>query len=195
MKDFVKLIGIAKARLDNGFSRVGKTLDAANPADRALMLLASRCVALANASLLLGMNNHSNEGLPLLRSLLELAARMRWISSRDSVERSRQYFEDNLSPSWERLWPSGHLKERCADLGFPAGFPERILQSCGEHVHANALGLPWGHIFAENVRKGVSAEEYLELAAVLMGHVVKSLDLRWPGNFPATEWENERIRP
>jgi hypothetical protein len=194
MKDYVKLIGVAKARVDNGFSRVGKTLDPADPADRALMLLASRCVALANAALLLGMNNHPNEGLPLLRSLLELASHMRWISSQDSAERARRFLEEHIRLDWENLWPSARLRERSGVLGLPARVQERILRACGEHIHANALGLPWGHVFAQNADKGVSAEEYLEMVSVLMGHVVKSLDLRWPGNFPADEWENERMR-
>lgn len=194
MKDSIKLIGAAKARVDNGFSRVGRALNPADPVDRALMLLASRCIALANAALLLGMNDHPNEGLPLLRSLLEMAAHMRWIACQDGAERAARFFKEHEKPEWEGLWPASRLKERSRVLGLPAAAQDKILKSCRDHVRANAAGLPWGHLFKENAGKGIGAEEYLDAAAVLMGHVVKSLDLRWPGNFPAAEWENERMR-
>jgi hypothetical protein len=194
MKDYIHLIGLAKARVDNGFSQVGKTLDAADPADQVLMLLASRSISLSNAALLLGMNNHPNEGLPLLRSLLELAAHARWIAAGPSGERALQFLEDHRNPDWGRLWPTARLEERASVLELPAAAREKALLACYDHIHANALGLPWGHVFPDNAHKGVTAEEYLGAISVLIGHVVKSLDLRWPGKFPAAEWENERMR-
>lgn len=192
MKDFIRLIGEAKVRVDNGFSRVGKSLNPADPVDRALMLLASRCVALANAMLLLGMNNHSNEGLPMLRSLLEMASHMRWIASQESAPRARQFLEEHEDPDWERLWPRARLLERCRRAGLPEFILEKILASCRQHVHANAAGLPWGHLFDRDAVAGISAEEYLQAASILMGHVVESLDLRWPGSFGAGKRENAR---
>lgn len=192
MKEYIRLIGEAKVRVDNGFSRVGKSLSPADPVDRALMLLASRCVALANAALLLGMNNHSNEGLPMLRSLLELTSHMRWIACQDSERRARQFLAEHEDPDWEKLWPRARLLERCRRAGLPDFLLEKILASCRQHVCANAAGLPWGHLFDRNAVAGISAEEYLQAVSILMGHVVESLDLRWPGDFRADARQNAR---
>lgn len=194
MKDSITLIGLAKARVDNGFSQVGKTLDAQDPVEQVLMLLASRCISLANAALLLGMNNHPNEGLPLMRSLLEMAAHARWVVVASSSERARQFLEEHRNPDWGRLWPTERLAQRAEVLELPAAAREKALLACYDHIHANALGLPWGHVFPGNAHKGISAEDYLGVISVLIGHVVKSLDLRWPGKFPTAEWENERMR-
>jgi hypothetical protein len=194
MRDSIQLIGAAKARIDNGFSRIGKNLKAEDPADRALMLLASRCVALANAALLLGMNNHANEGLPLLRSLLEFSAHMRWVALDRSAERGREFLEKYSDACWEDFWGSARIEERRDVLCFPRLLEESASYSCADHVFGNSLGLPWGHVFSDHARKGVSAESFLSVISILMGHVVKSLDLRWPGNFSADEWDNERMR-
>src|SRR5205807_1236759 len=83
MKKYTEMLGLAKARIDHGFSQVGKRLAADDPAQRALMMLASRAVAVSNALMLLALNNHANEGLPLLRSLLQLAVEARWIDEKD----------------------------------------------------------------------------------------------------------------
>lgn len=40
MNELLRIVGLAKVRADAGFSRVGRRLNAADPADRALMTLA-----------------------------------------------------------------------------------------------------------------------------------------------------------
>jgi hypothetical protein len=191
MKQYTELLGLAKSRIDHGFSQVGKRLKAEDPAQRALMMLASRAVAVSNALMILAMNNHANEGLPLLRSLLQLAVEARWIAEKDSAERAREFFDHQKEADWERLWSRGRLLERMKHLGFHKSLEERALMSCYDHLHANAQGLPWGHVFAENAQKGVSGDETLRAASAIMGHVIKALDLHWPGMFPDAEqwWE------
>ena len=185
MKESIKLIGLAKARADNGFSQVGRTLDPADPVDRVLMLLASRAIATANAILLLSLNNHANEGLPLLRSLFEIAAHIRWIAAQDSTARAREFLEEHRAPSWDAVWSGSRLKERMKVLGFGAALEDQVMVSCYDHVHGNAAGLPWGHVFEENAHKGMSADDLLKTTAALMEHVITALDSRWPGMFPA----------
>lgn len=193
MKQYTELLGLAKARIDNGFSQVGKgkKLAEADAAHRALMLLASRAVAVSNALMLLAMNNHANEALPLLRSLLQLAVEARWIAEKDHTARAKEFFTHQADADWERFWSRERLLKRMTHLGFQKTLEERALLSCYDHVHANAQGLPWGHVFSENAQKGVTGEEALRSAAAIMGHVVKALDLHWPGNFEGAEqlWE------
>ena len=185
---------MAKARVDNGFSLVGRTLDSKDVVSRVLMLLASRTVAVANAIMLLGLNNHPNEGLPLLRSLFELAAHMRWVCEKDSLRRAEDFLEEHKNPDWQDLWPSRRLRDRMKALGFGRALEEKALLSCYDHIHANALGLPWGHVFEEHRHAGATAEDLLSTTALLMGHVLKSLESRWPGKFPGADelWDNVR---
>lgn len=187
-----QLIGLAKARVDNGFSQVGRTLKAGEAAPRVLMLLASRSIALANAVVVLAQNGHPNEALPLLRSLYELSCAMLWVSDDEPEKRAQAFLDEYKDPNWERLWPDARLKTRMESFSFPRELQERALMSAYDHLYANAHGLPWGHVFEQNGHKGVAAEELLAAASFLMGNVVKSLDMRWPGKFSAAEWENTR---
>lgn len=194
MKESIRKIGLAKARVDNGFSQVGRALDRKDVVQRVLMLLASRAVAVANATLLLGLNNHPNEGLPLLRSLFELAAHMRWICEAESLRRAEDFLEEHKNPDWEGLWPSRRLRDRMTAFGFGRALEEKALLSAYDHVHANALGLPWGHVFEEHRHAGVTAEDLLSTTALLMGHVLKSLESHWPGKFPGAEELLDNVR-
>lgn len=165
IKEKVRLLGLAKAGIDKGFSRVGKTLDAADPAQSVLMLLASRAVAISDALALLAMHHHANEALPILRSLLGIAAEMLWIAEAESGARARKFREQNnaeIDLPWQKL-----------DQGI----------SWRNHVYSNASGLPWGHVFSENNGKGISAEDLLKTAIAVMGQVLKALDQHWPGQF------------
>ncbi len=190
-KDCAGLISLAKAAIDNGFSRVGKRLDPASLSQRALMLLASRAVAIGNALVVLAQHDHANEALPLCRSLLEIVMAMRWIAAAQSEQRARDFFEENKQSDWADLWRTDRLRRRMSEFGFPESLHERALMACYDHLHANAQGLPWGHVFEENKDPGVSAGELLKISAVASGHAVKALETRWPGQFEGAEqlWE------
>lgn len=191
MKEYIELLGLAKSRIDNGFSQVGKRLAADDPAHRALMLLASRAVAVSNALMLLSMHHHANESLPLLRSLLQLAVESRWIAAADSKARAEDFFKRHKDVEWDHIFESRQLRAKMKELGFQPQLEERALATVHHHVHANAQGLPWGHVFAQHAAPGVTGEDALKAAAALMGHVVKALDLHWPEKFPGAEqfWE------
>jgi hypothetical protein len=195
MKEYAGLISLAKAAIDNGFSRVGKRLDPGSAAQRALMLLASRAVAIGNSLVLLAQNSLPNEGLPLLRSLLEISMTMRWIAQEDSEARAKAVMDESRDADWAGLWQTGRLRQRMGEFGFPDSLNERVPMFCYDHLHANAQGLPWGHVFDDNKNPGVSADELLKIAAFASGHVVKALEVKWPGQFEGAEqlWEKVKV--
>ena len=88
MKDMIALTGLAKTRVDAGFSRVGRRLSPNDPADRALMIMAARAIAQANAVMALSERGLANEALPILRGLAEICLMMRWVSEKDSTARA-----------------------------------------------------------------------------------------------------------
>lgn len=168
MKEMIALVGAVKARIDKGFSQVGKQLRAADPADRALMLLAARSIALGNALCVLAQNNHSNEALPLLRSLCELSARASWLCERETGARAKALLAETWSMDWAQFFtePRGEAKEWLR-----------------EHVHANAAGLPWGHVFQDQHAKGLSGTQVLEQAVRALAQLLEALEHAWPGRF------------
>lgn len=181
MKELVALVGSAKSVIDNGFSRVGRRLDAASPADRALVLLSARAVSLADALTLLALHQHANEALPLLRSLIDLALHARWIAAQDSGARARRFLDERREADWQSAWDARRLSERARGAEALAH-----AASYQDHLHANAAGLPWSHLFGD-AGAGVGPEALLRETAAAMGHVVAALERRWPGGFEGAE--------
>jgi hypothetical protein len=193
-KDYAALVGLAKSAIDNGFSRVGKTLNSSSRCERALMLLSARAVAIGNAIVILVQQELPNEALPLLRSLVEIAVLTRWIIAEDREARAGSVLKSFSEGTWETLWRDGTLKDRMKEFGFPKDVEEKILRLCRDHLNGGAQGLPWAHVFEDNKHAGMSGEETLQLAAYAAGHVVKALDARWPGKFEGAEnmWEKAK---
>lgn len=184
MNELIKTVGLAKMRVDAGFSRVGRRLKTDDPADRALMLLAARAVSTGNALTLLCRDGHSNESLPLLRAIAEFAALMRWIAAAETGPRARVALAELDAPRWETLWSDARLKERAEDFAVPVWAAAAALGSAPDFARGNASGLPWGHVFAEGILTGRKAEETLAAAAVWLSLALEALDRRWPGDFP-----------
>ena len=187
MKDLIALTGLAKMRVDAGFSRVGRHLSASDPADRALMIMAARAIAQANAVTVLSERGLANEALPILRGIAEICLMMRWVSEKESTPRAIEALGDLQDPDWETLWPSARLRERAKAYAVPGEILEAVLGSAADFARGSAQGLPWGHLFAEATRPGGRAEEVLRATAVFLGHALKALDGRWPGEFPGAE--------
>ena len=187
MKDLIALTGLAKTRMDAGFSRVGRRLSASDPADRALMIMAARAIAQANAVMALSERGLANEALPILRGLAEVCLTMRWVAEKDSTARAVGALGELQDPDWETHWPSARLRERAEAYAVPGAALESVLGSVADFARGSAQGLPWGHVFAEATRPGRRAEEVLPATAVFLGHALKSLDGRWPGEFPGAE--------
>ncbi|MEK7234531.1 MAG: DUF5677 domain-containing protein [Elusimicrobiota bacterium] len=187
MKDMIALTGLAKTRVDAGFSRVGRRLSASDPVDRALMIMAARVIAQANAIMVLSERGLANEALPILRGLAEVCLTMRWIAEKDLGERAVAALLEFQDTDWETHWPSARLRERAEAYSVPGEALEVVLGSAVDFACGSALGLPWGHVFAEATRSGRRAGEVLPATAVFLGHALKALDGRWPGEFPGAE--------
>lgn len=195
MKDLILLTGLAKTRMDAGFSRVGRRLSAADPTDRALMIMAARVIAQGNAVCALSERGLANEALPLLRGIAELALMMRWVAEKESTARAVLALGELQDPDWETHWPSARLRERAEAYAVPDAALEAVLGSVADFARGSAQGLPWGHVFADAMRPGRRAEDVLPATAVFLGHALKALDARWPGEFPGAEemWTGAKI--
>jgi hypothetical protein len=195
MKDMIALTGLAKTRMDAGFSRVGRKLSSSDPADRAMMIMAARAIAQANAVMALSERGLANEALPILRGIAEICLMMRWIAEKDSGERAAKALLELQDPDWETHWPSARLRERAETCSVPGNVLEVVLGSAADFARGSAQGLPWGHVFAEATRPGRRAEEVLPATALFLGHALKALDSRWPGEFTGAEemWTGAKI--
>jgi hypothetical protein len=186
LKAGVEAVGMAKSAIDHGFSRVGNKLMASDPVERVLSGLAGRAIAIGNAVSLLCGRQHANEALPLLRSLLEISARMRWIAEDDSRARAEEYIKEAARPQWDGFLAEDRLRSRMGKLGYSAALMAMTETLCLEHLRANALGIPWGHVFEENKHAGRTGEEVTRAAGEAMAHVVMALHKRW-GEFPGSD--------
>jgi hypothetical protein len=184
MNELIKTVGLAKIRVDAGFSRVGRRLKAEDPADRALALFAARAVSAGNALMLLCREGHANEALPLLRAVADFAATMRWIAAAETGPRARAALAELDAPRWEGFWSDARLKERAESFGVPVWAAMTALGSAPDFARGNAQGLPWGHVFADGTLPGRKPEETLASAAVWLALALEALDRRWPGDFP-----------
>ncbi len=195
MKDMIALTGLAKLRVDAGFSRVGRKLSASDPTDQALMILAARAIAQANAVMALSERGLANEALPILRGLAEMCLTMRWVAEKDSTARAVSALGELQDPDWETHWPSARLRERAESYAVSGAAVEAVLGSVVDFARGSAQGLPWGHVFAAATRPGRSAEDVLSSAAIFLGHALKALDARWSGEFPGAEemWARAKV--
>ena len=193
MKELLAAVGLAKVRVDAGFSRVGRRLSAADPADRVLMTLAARAVSCANALMVLCREGHANEALPLLRATAEFALAMRWVSA-DAPGRAASAWTALESAQWGALWPEATARERADSFGVPAWAAAAALGSAADFVRGNAQGLPWGHVFSDGQLPGRKAEEVLGAEAVWLALALEALDRRWPGEFPGASEMRDRAQ-
>ena len=193
MKDLLAAVGLAKVRVDAGFSRVGRSLSAADPADRVLMTLAARAVSAANALMVLCREGHSNEALPLLRAVAEYALSMRWVSA-DPPARAAAVEAELSAASWEGLWPEARARERAESFGVPAWAAAATFGSAADFARGNAAGLPWGHVFSAAQLSGRGADDVLAAAAVWLALALEALDRRWPGEFPGAPEMRDRVQ-
>lgn len=190
-KALLATVGLAKIRVDAGFSRVGRRLSSSSDVDRLLMILAARAVSSGNALMVLCREGHANEALPLLRAIAEFSLAMRWTV--DDVpgraEAARLELDD---ARWESLWADQRARKRADGFGVPAWAADATMGSAPDFACGNASGLPWGHIVSEGRRSGLKADEVLAAAAVWLALTLEALDRMWPGDFTGASEIRER---
>lgn len=183
MKDLQACVGLAKVRVDAGFSRVGRRLAEKDPADRCLMTLAARAISCGNALMVLCREGHAHEALPLLRAVAECAVTMRWVSA-DAQDRAPQAWAELEKAGWQTLWPDDRTREHALSFNMPEWAVAAALCSAQDFVRGNAAGLPWGHVFASSHLPMRTPKEVLAAAALWLSLMLEALDRRWPGDFP-----------
>lgn len=193
MQETIETIGRAKALIDAGMCRVGPGLVPTERGDALLAGGAGRALALADCVTRLCRHDHPGEALVLLRQLAETAVLLRWLrpAQEGGARRVEEAVSEGREPEWDGLWSSDRFRARAREAGVREEEVESILRLCADFARGGSTGAPWSHVFAENHHRPVEAERVLRLAARMMGHVLKALDTRWPGSFPAGDasWE------
>lgn len=179
-------IGRSKAAIDNGFSRVGRTMSGDDRVASWLHAAGGRAVAACDAIILLCREHHAPEAASLARAVIQLAADMRWIASGKEGDRLAELERDEAKRDWGLLWSAKRLRERLASSGVPEAeavrWVEEAARLCAGHLAGGSSGLPWAHAFG-GAPVRVPAEAVLALTARAMDEAVRALDARWPGYF------------
>lgn len=186
MKELIAVVGIAKVRVDAGFSKVGRGLKNPSAADKACLILSARAISAANALAALCERGHANEALPQLRAVAEWSLTLRWLTAAEPEARAQTVFAE-LDAAWDALWSESRLRERAASFGVSAAVLSWALDCAPHFSRGNAQGLPWGHAAAESCLPGKAPAEILAACAAFLGHALAGLDKRWPGEFPGAE--------
>lgn len=186
-EESTQAIGWAKAAIDNGFSRVGRTLSSGDRVAGWLYGASGRAVALSDAVILLCREHHAAEAASLARAVIGLAADMRWLATDGTAERRIEVLErEARGRDWGALWSSERLCERfsASGLGEPEveRWAEEVRRLCAGHLAGGSSGLPWAHAFEVSPAR-LSAEEVLAATAGAMEEVVRALGARWRGYF------------
>ena len=192
MDDLIRRIGLAKVLIDNGMCRVGPQLDAASAVDQQLVRGAGRAIQLSDAGVALCRQGHANEALPVIRQLCGIAASLRWRSAaldagaRASGARAEELAREWEDSKWSKLWPEEKLLRRAREGGL-AEDAQAVLELCRDFVLGGPLTVPWAHRFGWSRLECLLPRTVLGVAASMMAHVLRALELRWPGGFPGAE--------
>ena len=182
-------IGRSKASIDNGFSRVGRTMSSDDRVASWLHAAGGRAVATCDAIILLCREHHAPEAASLARAVIQLAADMRWIASSQGPDRLAEFEKDAAGRDWGLLWSAPRLRERLASSGLSEADAARWVDEAGKlcagHLAGGSAGLPWAHAFGGAGPVRVLAETVLAVTARAMDEAVKALEARWPGYFTA----------
>ena len=181
-KDYAALVALAKARIDHGFSRAGRHFKPEDAHARAAALLAGRVIALSNALVLLAQHDLANEALPVLRSLMEAAARLARLAEKDGARHAETFWKKSGELSWENLFAAGAAERVLRGEAFAEAF--HAAEAAGRrHFLANWGAIPWSHAFGPASEEAAAPAELLRLTALAMAGALESLDLMWPERF------------
>ncbi len=181
-KGYASLVALAKARIDHGFSRAGRHFKPEDARARAAALLAGRVIALSNALVLLAQHDLANEALPVLRSLMEAAARLARLAEKDGARHAETFWKKSGELSWETLFAAGTADRVLRGEAFAEAF--RAAEAAGRrHFLANWGAIPWSHAFGPAPEEAAAPAELLRLTALAMAGALESLDLMWPERF------------
>ncbi len=78
---------------------------------------------------------------------------------------------------------AGELDGRLERLGFQEPLRRAASAWQNDFVRGGPGGLPWSHLFDFPPGAHASEQDWVEVAAMAMGHALKALEARWPKAF------------
>ena len=188
-EESTRSIGRSKAAIDNGFSRVGRTMSSDDRVAGWLHAAGGRAVAACDAIILLCREHHAPEAASVARALMQLAADMHWMAGSKNDGRVGEFEKLVAGRDWAQWWSAAQLRERLSAAEIPEAAIGRWLEEAGKlfaGMHSGgSSGLPWAHSFGAAGPVRIPSETVLAVTARAMDEAVRALDRRWPGTFVA----------
>lgn len=172
--------------IDAGFDQMDRKIENASLLDRYLVAASMKAVRLADTILFLGDHGVTDEAFPVLRSLVEHAINMRWITEDDTKQRLKMYMGDLGKTGFGNLWASKSLDKRMEDVGFgDRDYYDFCVKLTYSYAHVNATSLRWGEVFSDPrlSKNRWSPDSLYSVVAQMLGHIMKALESRYKGHF------------
>lgn len=181
-----KLVKSAKQFIDDGFDKMGKTLNSPSLLDRYFLAATYKAVRFSDSISVLCKRGMTDEALPILRSLIEHSINMRWIAHKDSKQRLKQYMDDLGEKGFGIPWTNINLIDRMKEVGFNnRDYFDFCVKVTYSYAHVNASSLRWGEVIdhPQLSKEKWSPDALYVVIAQMLGHVLKALDIHFTGNF------------
>lgn len=183
-EDWIQRVGLAKAAMDNGFSRVGPSLSSDEPWQQILLGAAARMVRFSNAIVVLCKQDHAREALPLLYATTAIAEMMGRVGFASGEEMERvldDIRQVERGGPWEQQPTPSHQEEALEEQR------RWLFEQCSLYemvrLQEGPSGLPWGHLFPTVRRRPLTPERVLEATVLALECCLRALGARWPGAF------------
>lgn len=181
-----ELVQKAKQFIDDGFDKLGRTINNPSILDRYLLAATYKAVRFCESISILCKNGMTDEALPILRSLIEHSMNMRWIANKDSKIRLKQYMNDLGKKGFGAPWTNKNLVERMEEVGFKSrDYFDFCVKLTYSYAHVNASSLKWDEVFDDPrlSKEKWSPDSLYVVVAQMLGHVLKALDTHFTGKF------------
>lgn len=130
------------------FDQMDRKIENVSLFDWYLIAASVKAMRLANTILFLGNHGLTDEASPVLRSLVEHAINMRWITDKDTEQRLKMYMSDLGKAKFGSLWVKRSLDRRLEDVGFGnRNYYNFCVKLTYSYAHVNASSLRWGEVF------------------------------------------------
>lgn len=172
--------------INAGFDQMDRKIENASLLDRYLVAASMKAVRLADTILFLGDHGVTDEAFPVLRSLVEHAINMRWITEEDTEQRLKMYMSDFSKTKFGTSWANKNLDKRMEDVGFgDRDYYDFCVKLTYSYAHVNASSLRWGEVFDDPrlSKNRWSPDALYAVVAQMLGHVMKALESRYKGYF------------
>lgn len=160
------------------FEKMGGNIKNPTLVDRYLIAATYKAIRLTNSLILLCENGKSEDALIILRSLIEHAVNMRWITTKDTRDRIKIYVNDISDKGFGAPWSDLNLFDRMKQIGFEdKDYFDFCVKLTYSYAHVNALSLRWGEVYDDPRLKDDDwpPNAIYQVAAQMTGHVMFAL--------------------